>query len=635
MDMKSVAYHWLQKPTVDPETNKKIKPFDFDYAELYSWSYDYLLKTEKLDKQVIREKMPKLHLLFDNQIDFLYFNENKADFDENTEDGLVYHFINEAFDRYGRIDPTYVDKSFNKYKIARYGPYENMVLYYAVIQFIEYVRKYTINFEDLLTCRDVYGSLETAAGLYDQFDGIKFLKVFCTRFGLYENLQKAIFSNWGTKNVNENIDSYEGKMKFDVIRPMFESSEDIFDTLLKMFEELYAMYYFKRNPLKSPFENLGELKKIEDPLVTIFKQIHPEKHLYKYLRLTDADLKTPSPVSSRSLSNSISQSHSISQSSRSSPSSGSSPGSSRRRSSSQTTKSYNSQSSLTSPLQIDKNALRQFKKLINLGIVDLLKKAKMPTNHTGNEFITLDTLDREYFNQNVLFSDDSNPKKCNYNVDPITLEEFSNKNYPLAKLQLMYTLHTKDDSNNIKRTDCFYAPTFYNYVVTEVKRQRGQDINTPVLFNPVTKAIISDDDIDRLVNIIRVVKPTANHPLKKKAFDKYLKLDVQKPEIGDADKQFYDISVVRQFARMKYTICKVCIIPDNDLSLKCINVLQQLFDKQILLHLYTPPYFINKQQYLQHPDILYYNNKSKWLGNARTKLQKLQSFIELLESLYT
>jgi hypothetical protein len=230
--------------------------------------------------------------------------------------------------------------------------------------------------------------------------------------------------------------------------------------------------------------------------------------------------------------------------------------------------------------------------------------------------------DRKYFKENVLYAADNNKLKCNHNIDGITQEDMNDDNYPLLKLQLIFKVHTKNENDQIIRTDCFYAPVFYNYVVNQL-------LSGHALANPITNAPITRSDIDRLINILKTLIPDIPHPFMK-SYDKDLLLYT----VLSNDMKYYECIVVKNLGRSKIKICQVCIIPNEqekaDEIILISQVIKQLFDKQLLLHNYMPPYFINNKQFVKIPFISTYNSKEFWRTD---KQRKINEFLIKLQNL--
>jgi hypothetical protein len=645
MDRKTIVYEWIKNPSMDPEYKTKVKPHSKEYAELYDYAYEYLLEEEKKDKLTIKSMLPKVHLMFDGKIDLLYYLQNREDYVDKAL--LVYDFVYQKMDysMFKYYDSDY--KGLTKIlKVPEYTAIEKCVFYALFDSLAEKILLYSDELHELLTKKDdIYTSIPDVIG------SIKELKIISSKLGMNEHLHNAFKLDQIEKAMDAKymaLYDRQNSFKFKNTRPIFANASNIFDTLIKCMKEVYYMIKYKNYPKNHPFENAGILKQVEDPLVTILKKLDGKNKLHKYLDLTAEQLATPSgtssSASSKSSKSSLSESPSPSKSSSSktSPSKSSysnsssstfSNSSSSKFSNSSSHASSNSSISYKSSLassasslssssssslklsDVDKKTLKAYKQLIDTGLLDLTAKAKMKTTQTTNEFLTKN---REYFKQNVLYdADNLSPEKCNYNLDAITNDDFSDKFYPLAKLQLMFKLHTKDQSGKIVRTDCFYAPPFYNYIVTEVIRQKNNN-QKPVIFNPLTKDPISVEEIQSLTDIIRITKPSAVNPLLV-PYDKYLQLDVSK----SSDSQYYHINVVRPFGGCNILICKVCVIPNTTQSNECIKLLTELFEAKQLLFNYMPPYFINNKKYIRYNEIKQYNHAH----------HELAEFIEILKTL--
>lgn len=437
--------------------------------------------------------------------------------------------------------------------------------------------------------------------------------------GINEHLFEVIKSDWCI----EVVDTKAGTSYFDQFHQLFKKSNNIYNTLICLLKELLKV---KKDFPFSKIPVIQAIKPIEDPLITIMKKIGGKDELHKYLYLIDDELDAVSrsprldePVTTPSTA--------VSKSKRSARS--------QRLAETAATPtvllkpSYKYLSAVPEKFtqdnklsQIDKKVLKLYRELIDYGLLDLMARAELKPKTSDNKILTYD---KTYYNNNVLFQDDNISGKCIDNTDAITQDKFDSKNYPLAKLQLMYQLFTyyTKDNDTAMRTDCFYAPAFYNYVVNKVLEQQKKD--TIIIPHPLIKDHnLNDDDINRLMDIMKLVIPDIVNPIYPVYYDKFLK--IKTTNIGN----FIHINVVRTFCNLDIIVCQVCVIPNDPNSKECIEIIQKLFDEKVLLHTYIPPYFIYKRIYVKFAEISEYNSPAQWKNNAGRKLQMYINNLKVL-----
>jgi hypothetical protein len=211
----------------------------------------------------------------------------------------------------------------------------------------------------------------------------------------------------------------------------------------------------------------------------------------------------------------------------------------------------------------------------------------------------------------VLYDYSELADKCSESIDILTNEELDDENYPLAKLQLMVRLKVNISGTKKYRTECIYAPKLYNYLV--------KCINYKEYFvNPVTKSRYTDDHIEELMKVMRIIDPAIEKPVFiKHRNDTMLKIKYEIEEIDIDDDynhisfreikkiKFYNIYLSRIIGGTEHVIYDICSIPadieptgifasgSTDLSSNTMLFrICKLFDEGKLLHNYLPPYCI-------------------------------------------
>ena len=192
-------------------------------------------------------------------------------------------------------------------------------------------------------------------------------------------------------------------------------------------------------------------------------------------------------------------------------------------------------------------------------------------------------------------------------------EDFSDDNYPLSKLQLMVRLKMpfkKSDGTETFKTECYYAPRLFNYYIETVNK----GIN---FINPATREKYSDEHIDELMKVIRLIKPDIERPIKVKPInDKKLQMIIEVVRGGHNDPSIFNGISSVEFAKIKIVreldpnkppneVYTLCVIPlglgvggdaifntqSSDLnSESMIFIIHKLFNEGKLLLNYLPPY---------------------------------------------
>jgi hypothetical protein len=267
-------------------------------------------------------------------------------------------------------------------------------------------------------------------------------------------------------------------------------------------------------------------------------------------------------------------------------------------------KKYNS---IVKTLNDNKHIIDMYKQLIDEGILDLLQKADQPVPANIEES-SLIQKDRRYFRDKVLYNDaDSDMKRCISNTDGISQDDFDDDKYMLAKLQLMFQLHTKNEDGDIIRTDCFYAPSFYNHVVQRVNEQLP-------ISNPVTNINIPETELEEviedLMKVMSVIVPGIERPrFISPVYDSnYI---IKHKEFTYEGHQYYGIDTMKKIGDIYLPMYHICtILADVEDSSETgstdmtsstfLEHIYKLFNNGVLMNTYVPPY------YFGDPDDRYY-----------------------------
>lgn len=652
---------WCKNPNIHPITGKEINPMHETYNNIYDKAFNIIQNKYKTSKYLIaigtlKIHLPKAHLLF-NKFDFLYYqhiiksgflingliNRNAdniqilmllsenlsytdtkdtpfdtelellknrftdlADrniFNSSIKDPYNLNIIKNYFRTYlnGIVDnllvPTF---DFNNNEILSLvnGPYEtngiNISWVKSLIRFIknekfsngEIILEYCEKQKTKSNCPPWIINMLILIYKYDTF---------------YKDINELL-----SKDININktvIYNYENK-KFDTIK-------DPIEIYFKKFENTFEIFKnpkYKKLINQETFEPISKSKYLNNKEYAEFQkeftlkdtELKEKTTLYekslkehKSLKKTNPNIKTPSPPQKRftiKLPNRI--------------------------------RPFINGEQL--PLHIEDSVINSFNKeykkikpkideylkLKNMPYLDLVKyfEKNSPTeeiiNNTKKNILF--SMTKKQINDEILFNeyntDESDLKnRCNSNTDVITQQEFDDENYPLAKLQLMVRLKIKH--NNKYRTECLYAPEFYNYYVECLNNK------TPFV-NPATKIPYTEEHINELMKVMKLINPKIEKPYFLKPITDtklVIKHDLinHQNAINDFGFQFITINLYREFGLSEHKIYDICVIPFNieptgqfatnstDLaSSTMLNNIYMLFDQGRLLHKYVPPYCI-------------------------------------------
>jgi len=226
----------------------------------------------------------------------------------------------------------------------------------------------------------------------------------------------------------------------------------------------------------------------------------------------------------------------------------------------------------------------------------------------GNKLMSMT---REDFANNILYNSSDFADKCSEKIDILTNEELDDENYPLSKLQLMVRMKVYTPDRQRYRTECIYAPKLYNYLIKCINSKEP-------FINPVTKAKYTQENIDDLMKVMRIINPNIEIPIFiKHRNDTKLKIDYITHEVNlrvlGADASFEGIPYLRfnemylsrMIAGVEKKVYVICYIPDDieatgtfatgsaDLNSYTMLVnIYKLFNEGRLLYNYLPPYNI-------------------------------------------
>jgi len=309
------------------------------------------------------------------------------------------------------------------------------------------------------------------------------------------------------------------------------------------------------------------------------------------------------------------------------------------------------------------NDIEEYNKIKNMSYLELKKyfgKSRSSPSSASKKLIKDNELlhmTKKEISDKILYDYMGLEDKCSESIDILTNEDLDDENYPLAKLQLMVRLKVYIGSTKKYRTECIYAPKLYNYLV--------KCINDKEYFvNPVTKSRYTDDHIEELMKVMRIIDPDIKKPVFiKHRNDTMLKIKYEIEEIDIDDHyndvsfreiktlNFYNIYISRDIGGEEHVIYDICSIPadieptgvfasgSTDLTSNTMLFrICKLFKDGKLLHNYLPPYCISIEdddegyyQYIK-PAIHFnkYNRIYYWFWNNDKPITK-NEYIEMFK----
>jgi len=290
--------------------------------------------------------------------------------------------------------------------------------------------------------------------------------------------------------------------------------------------------------------------------------------------------------------------------------------------------------------------IEEYNKIKNMSYLELkkLKTSNSPSSAVkqlirDNELLTMT---KEQIASDILYDYSGLADKCSESIDILTNEELDDENYPLSKLQLMVRMKVYTPDRQRYRTECIYAPKLYNYLIKCINAKEP-------FINPVTKAKYTQENIEELMKVMRIIDPSLEIPV----FIKHMndtKLKVEYKEITKTYQnldasfgtrntlRYYNMYLSRTIGGIEYNVYNICTFPADieatgefatgsaDLNSYTMLVnIYKLFNEGRLLYDYIPPYRIpltgrpGVYRYIK-PLIHFnrYNILTKWLNDEAT-----------------
>lgn len=690
---------WCKNPTINPINGKQMNPMDNNYFDIWKMAFNIMKK--KLGRNDIingflKDYLPKEHLLFNKKFDFLYHTQLKKEnimpktvrthfYNENINNMQIYMLLSENIDyteekntkfetelellrnRFtdidvgiGRTNLIIMNSYFRAYingvvDILLYhnfdyenknlfmniiGPYEIDGISKSVVKsFVKFVKEEKFSNGEIIL---EYCEKEKRKSNCPEW--IKNMLMLIEKYNaFYKDVEVLLSPDPEIKK--EVIDNYENKkfemIKDDPVEKYFKKFEHAL-ALLKQdkYKKLIDLDTFKpvdlsRYLTESQYTAFNKEKYKKDTARKINDDLYEEElKKYKSIKQTNPSVKPPSPPKRYTIKL---------------------PNKPQPYIEGQALPQFIEDSvvrSFKKDYEKSKEALDEYVKVKNMPYLQLIKyvEKKSPSkeikdNAKDNALLSMT---REEINEKILNDEYSTDRsklqdRCSSNEDIITKQEFDSEDYPLAKLQLMVRLKIRNNSKY--KTECLYAPEFYNYLV--------ESINTKQPFiNPGTRIPYTEEHIDELMKVMRLINPSIERPYFLKPInDKKLKIEYTpvSPEfaVNNFGLEFVSIDLYRQIGVTKHQIYHICIIPINigaqedqehvigtqsaDLtSATMLFRIFKLFRDGRLLHKYVPPYCITYsdelgRQFKQYIGMMIHFNNYRtvdhWLDLTRDEVR--------------
>jgi hypothetical protein len=257
--------------------------------------------------------------------------------------------------------------------------------------------------------------------------------------------------------------------------------------------------------------------------------------------------------------------------------------------------------------------IQEYNAIKNMSYLELKKRVSSNSPSSSVKQLIRDNellaMTKEQIANDVLYDYSDLADKCSESIDILTNEELDDENYPLSKLQLMVRMKVYTPDKKKYRTECIYAPKLYNYLIKCINSKEP-------FINPVTKAKYTQENIEELMKVMRIIDPKIEVPV----FIKHINDRLFKIEYKELTKtyqnldasfgatntiRYYNMYLSRTIDDIEYNIYSICTFPADieaegefatgsaDLnSYTMIVNMYKLFNEGRLLYNYLPPYRI-------------------------------------------
>jgi hypothetical protein len=618
---------WCSNPEIHPFNGNHMTPNSNEYQKIYQEAYK-ILKKNKINIADFPNKLPKNHLLF-GDMDLLYYMNNREKINVITkiyENNKRELHAGELFAEHIAIisdKPTILEQELELIKKCFEGDYmKNAFEKYNKMLVKSFFNK---NYVGVLSYPDRMRDLEKSS-MYNDLDKetywfIQLLENNRLNNGevIIEYLQKeyrSSINNWMEDALNI-YNSYKRVYKdiddcFNPATGIIENTENkqylpINDPLDAYFEEFEKKLEKIRNPKYSklidlttfkPKENAfflnnaqyADFKKVKDAYDIDRKKYEVNLELYEKNGKNGSSPKPPTkPVvvlpngKNHTIGRELDPLHIKDE----------------------VIKSFKRDYKKALPIIEEYNAIK------NMSYLELKKRviANSPSSSVkqlirDNELLTMT---KEQIANDVLYDYSGLADKCSESIDILTNEELDDENYPLSKLQLMVRMKVYTPDRQRYRTECIYAPKLYNYLIKCINAKEP-------FINPVTKAKYTQENIEELMKVMRIIDPSLEVPV----FIKHMndtKLKVEYKELTKTYQnldasfgttntiRYYKMYLSRIIGGVEYSVYNICTFPADieaegefatgsaDLnSYTMIVNIYKLFNEGRLLYNYIPPY---------------------------------------------
>ena len=618
---------WCSNPEIHPFNGNHMTPNSNEYQKIYQEAYK-ILKKNKINIADIPDKLPKNHLLF-GDMDLLYYMNNREKINVITkiyENNKRELHAGELFAEHIAIisdKPTILEQELELIKKCFEGDYmKNAFEKYNKMLVKSFFNK---NYVGVLSYPDRMRDLEKSS-MYNDLDKetywfIQLLENNRLNNGeiIIEYLQKeyrSSINNWMEDALNI-YNSYKRVYKdiddcFNPATGIIENTENkqylpINDPLDAYFEEFEKKLEKIKNPKYSKLIDLttfkpkknafflnnaqyAEFKKVKDAYDIDRKKYEVNLELYEKNGKNGSSPKPPTkPVvvlpngKNHTIGRELDPLHIKDE----------------------VIKSFKRDYKKALPIIEEYNAIK------NMSYLELKKRviANSPSSSVkqlirDNELLTMT---KEQIANDVLYDYSGLADKCSESIDILTNEELDDENYPLSKLQLMVRMKVYTPDRQRYRTECIYAPKLYNYLIKCINAKEP-------FINPVTKAKYTQENIEELMKVMRIIDPSLEVPV----FIKHMndtKLKVEYKELTKTYQnldasfgttntiRYYKMYLSRIIGGVEYSVYNICTFPADieaegefatgsaDLNSYTMVVnIYKLFNEGRLLYNYLPPY---------------------------------------------
>jgi hypothetical protein len=618
---------WCSNPEIHPFNGNHMTPNSNEYQKIYQEAYK-ILKKNKINIADFPNKLPKNHLLF-GDMDLLYYMNNREKINVITkiyENNKRELHAGELFAEHIAIisdKPTILEQELELIKKCFEGDYmKNAFEKYNKMLAKSFFNK---NYVGVLSYPDRIRDLEKSS-MYNDLDKetywfIQLLENNRLNNGevIIEYLQKeyrSSINNWMEDALNI-YNSYKRVYKdiddcFNPATGIIENVENkqylpINDPLDAYFEEFEKKLEKIRNPKYSklidlttfkPKENAfflnnaqyADFKKVKDAYDIDRKKYEVNLELYEKNGKNGSSPKPPTkPVvvlpngKNHTIGRELDPLHIKDE----------------------VIKSFKREYKKALPIIEEYNAIK------NMSYLELKKRvvANSPSSSVkqlikDNELLAMT---KQQIVNDVLYDYSGLADKCSESIDILTNEELDDDNYPLSKLQLMVRMKVYTPDRQRYRTECIYAPKLYNYLIKCINAKEP-------FINPVTKAKYTQENIEELMKVMRIIDPSLEVPV----FIKHMndtKLKVEYKELTKTYQnldasfgttntiRYYKMYLSRIIGGVEYSVYNICTFPADieaegefatgsaDLNSYTMVVnIYKLFNEGRLLYNYLPPY---------------------------------------------